>query len=218
MLGYAIIYLLIGAAVFLSWYSWFVRYNRKKSLEILRWIETALAGKGHVVAIRWMAPSRFEVALRLGNRLFQKPSLQVQLMPRETPLSWIVNRLKKRQETATFEADLEAAPAANLQVHTHRWCGRTRKSFSPDPRHWVFEQAGPFVLTTRRDWQREVTAMMNSLISTREREVINVAFRRSSPHFTATVPLEALSPQADDQSRVFEMLNEIAAGISPSHF
>lgn len=218
MLGFAVVYLLMGVGLVLAWYSWFLHVNRKKSLEVLRWLEMALAGKGHVVGIRWLAPSRFHVPLRLGGHQFQHASVVVELMPREMPMAWVVRRFRKQPETVTFQADLDVPPASSLEVHTHRWCGRTRKNFSPDPRHWTFDQSAPFVLTTRGDWQREVTAMMNSFIGTRERELLAVSFQRSSPHFSATVPLECLSPEKEEPVRVFEVLHEIAAGISPSHF
>ena len=43
------------------------------------------------------------------------------------------------------------------------------------------------VLTTRNDWQREITAMMSALVASRDCDFLTVNFRKASPHFSATV-------------------------------
>lgn len=218
MLGIIVIDLVVGAVAIVLWYICVARYNRKRAQRIQRWIEAAFAGHGHIIAVQWTAASRFHVRLRLSSNLFQRACMVVQLLPRELPLHWLVFHLRKKRETVTFDADLDCPPAFNLEVHNHRWCGRTRAKVAIDGRHAVIEQCGPFVLTTRNDWQREIMTMMTALVASRDCDFLTVSFRRTTPHFSATVPLESLSPEAQTEADLFDVLRELAAGASASRF
>jgi len=212
-----LICLAAGGAAFLFWYSWFVRSNRRKGLEILRWIERALAGQGHVAGIRWLAPSRFLVPLRLFSTGFRQASVLVELAPRELPLCWLVNRMRSQaEETLTFQADLDLAPAFSLEVRNQRWFARSRKRLRLESPNWQFDQAAPCLLTTRQQWHPQITGVMSSLLTARERDFLSIAFRRASPHFSATVPLESISPRSTAATQVFSVLRELAAGASAS--
>src|SRR3954466_5840486 len=180
MFGTAAIDVLAGAAFILLWYLLFVRYNRRKGMQLVHRLRSAFAGQAQIIGLRWMGSSRFSVKLRVVTTLFQEASVQVQLHPRELPVNWLWSRFKKRQETMTFEADLECAPSFNLEVHNHRWCGRTRK-FPRDLRRLALDHCGPFVLTTRNDWQREITAMMSALVASRDCDFLSVSFKKTSP-------------------------------------
>lgn len=218
MLGLIVIGLVAGATAIGLWYLWFARVNRKQSARILQWVEAVFAGHGHVIGVEWLSASRLQVRLRLASNLFQRAGLMIELRPRELPLHWLLARLRRKPETLTFEADLDCPPVFNLEVHNHRWCGRTRKRIPMDARRALIEHCGPFVLTTRTDWQREITTMMTALVASRDCDFLTVCFRRSSPHFSATVPLESLSPQAQTGPDLFDVLRELAAGASASRF
>ncbi len=208
---------LLGAALLMGvWYLWFRRANRQRAARILEWLECALAGQGHVLGIRWVAPSRFRVPLRLPHG-FRRASVYVELLPRELPFSWFWAALRHRQDQLTFEADLDAAPRFNLQVYNHRWCGRTRKKLNPLAERWSFDQTGPMVITSRGDWQREITMMMNALLSTRDHELLGVGFRRSSPHFSASLRLDSIMPRGGRCS-IFDVLRELATDASAARF
>ncbi len=218
MLGMVVIDLVVGAVIIGLWYLWFARANRLKSARILRWVEGVFAGHGQVVGIHWITASRFHVRLRLASNLFQRAGLTVQLLPRELAPHWLIARLRKKQETLTFEADLDCAPGFNLEVHNHRWCGRSHKKVRVDAERSLIEHCGPFVLTTRNDWQREITTMMTALVASRDCDFLSVCFRRTSPHFSATVPVQSLAPDAGTDSDLFDVLRELAAGASASRF
>ena len=83
------------------------------------------------------------------------------------------------------------------------------KKVDPDPSTWEFTQTTPFVLTSRGDWNKEVTQVFTSLLSRRERHFLNITFNEKSPHFSATVPLDAISPQSEAHE-VFETIEEVA--------
>jgi hypothetical protein len=206
-----------GALLVGAWYWWFARRNRQRAAQLVRWIQGVFAPRGEVSAVQWMTPSRFHVCLRLAPTPFRKAAVTVHLLPREMPIQWLVSRLRDEQETVLFQADLDYPPSFNLEVHNHRWCGRSRR-LPPEPHGWTLEHTPPFILTTRNDWQRDITQMMNGLVASRECDCMTVCFRRTSPHFSATVPLRAISPKSASGSDIFHVLRELASGASAAKF
>jgi hypothetical protein len=215
---------LIGIAVVagflfvLAWYFWFRRCNRRKAAEVLRWVELAFHGRGRVAGVRWLSASSFQARLRLSPSGFRRAFLKVRLLPREMPVLWLVGRTRGQQETVTFQADLDSPPNFDLEVHNHRWYGRTRRHTPRKSEDWTMQPVGPFVLTTRNDWQREITSMMSALVASRECDCSTVCFRRASPHFSVTVPLETITPTSQTQTEIFDVLRELAAGASTARF
>jgi hypothetical protein len=207
----------VGAVLIAAWYWIFLRLNRRRGARILQWIEQALEGKGLIAGMKWLSASRMQVQLRLFDSGFCQPSMLVQLLPRETPLQWIVSLLRRRRETLTFESDLPCAPNFNLEVQNHRWCGRTRRKLVPD-KNWTLSRVGPFVITSRPDWQRDIKNMVESTVTSRDCNFIQVKFGRSTPHFSATIPLTTLQPGSNVETGVFDALKELAAGASASRF
>jgi hypothetical protein len=90
-----------------------------------------------------------------------------------------------------------------------RWFARSRKDNDPTGPGWSFERVEPVVLTTRLTWEKEVTAAFQSMMHVENKEDLQVTFRKTSPHFSVTLPLEKITPSAE--LPVFEMLNTIAA-------
>lgn len=217
-LGTIFLQILAGLLLVTGWYVAFVRYNRRQASEILLWIKMAFSGHAQILGIQWTSPSRFHVKLRLVPNVFQHSYIVVQLMPREFALNWLISKLRKKQELATFEADLDVPPGFNLEVHNRRWCGRSRRGAKLEQANSAIENFGPFVLTTRHDWQREITSMMNALVASRDSDFLSVAFRRTSPHLTATVPLQCLAPQNLTGNNVFIVLRELADCAGASRF
>lgn len=219
MLARIIVVDMIAGAVFLAaWYCLFSIYNRGKSRKVLGWIELAFRGHGQVADAHWEAGSRFRVQMTLTPAVFRHPALSVQLHPREVAPLWLVSRLRGQQESLTFEADLDCAPCFNLEVHNHRWFGRTRRRLPANCHRWEMEHAGPFVLTTRKEWQREITNMMGALVASRRCDCLTVSIRRGSPHFSVTVPLTTIEPASDAKFDIFDVLRELAAGVTSARF
>lgn len=210
--------ILAGLILVTGWYVAFVRYNRRLASEVLLWIKTAFCGHAQILGIHWISNSRFHVRLRLVPSVFQHCYIVVQLLPREVFISWLISKLRNQREYATFEADLDVAPSFNLEVHNQRWCGRSRRRAQLNLEHSTIENVGPFILTTRRDWQREITSMMNALVASRDSDFMSVSFRKNSPHFSATVPLYSLAPQNSSGNNVFHVLRELADCAGASRF
>jgi hypothetical protein len=214
MLGLVLLCTAVGFAALFVWHTYYARKSRKRSFEVLGWIEDLLCGHGHVAGIEWQGSSSFHLPIRLRSTTFHNASLHVRLMPRELPLNWLASKLKKAQETLVFQADLDWAPPFTLELQSYRLFARTRKDLAPDAPGWEFEQTTPFVLTTRKDWQREITSVISSLLSCPERQFLSIAFSQQSPHFMATLALDAIAPSSSCRTELFDSLRELATGAS----
>jgi hypothetical protein len=208
---------LLTLAVFCAaWYGLALRYRRRRALDVLRWIELALDGQGHPTGVRWLAHSRFKVPLRLTCGLFHRAWLLVDLTPSDMPLRWLFSKVSGQREMLTFQADLDLAPAFTLEVHNFRWFARTSPRTSAGRGAWGFEHTGPCVITTRMDWQKEISCAMGSLAKNINRDLFDVVFQRQSPHFSATLPLAAIAPGSPTRACMFETMRELAASSSAS--
>jgi len=207
-----------GCLLVVAWYLFFARYNRRRAGEVLHWVGRVFGGHGRIAEVCWENASRFQVHMELAASVFRQTSLLVELFPRQQPLAWLSWRLRRGTETLTFQADLDSAPSFDLEVQNHRWYGRTRRRIPAKSQGWILQQSGPFVLTTRNEWQREITNMMNALVASRESDCSSVSFRRSSPHFSVTVPLTTLAAESSAQPGIFDVLRELASGASTARF
>lgn len=209
----------LGAAVFCAaWYWLAVRHNRRRALQALRWIESALAGQGQATGIRWLAHSRFKVPLRLRCGVFHRAWMLVELKPCEMPLHWLLSKATGRKDVLTFQADLDLPPSFSLQVHNFRWLARSGKSSPSSRTSWSLEHVGPFVISTRMDWQKEISTAMASLAKEENREFLDVNFQRSSPHFSVSLLLETIAPDSPTRACMFETMRELAGSSSASLF
>src|SRR5215472_17695922 len=181
----------IGCA---AWYWLALRHNRRRALQVLRWVEFALAGQAQVTGIRWVAHSRFKVPLRLRCGVFHRAWLLVDLTPCEMPLHWLLSKARGRREVLTFQADLDLPPSFSMEVHNLRWFARSSRKAPGRRASWSFERTGPFVISTRRVWPKEISSAMTSVAKGENRDFLNVNFQPRSPHFSVTLPLESIAP------------------------
>lgn len=212
------LYSAVLAILCAAWYWVSVRHNRRKAEQVLGWLESALAGQGHVIGLRWINTSRFKIPLRLTSGVFHRAWIMVELSPCEMPASWIWSKLMHRQDLATFQADLDWPPSFSLDVHKFRWFARSSRKASSAHCRWTFEQTGPFIITTRMDWQKEIASAMTSLAGAGNYEFLNISFRRRSPHFSVTMPLETISPTCPARACMFDAVREVATSALPSVF
>jgi len=214
MLGSALVSLAVGLCALFAWHFFYARKSKRRAFEVLTWIEGLLCGQGHISGITWDGSSSFQLPVRFKSNAFRNASLRVNLIPRELPLNWVISKVKNVQETLVFEADLDWAPPFSLELQSYRLFARTRKDLTPDAPGWQFEQATPFVLSTRKDWQKEITSVISNLLSCPDRQFLSIAFRQQSPHFIATLALDSIAPTSACRTEVFESLRELAAGAS----
>src|SRR5258708_34093382 len=103
-----------------AWYWLAVRQHREKSTQVLRWIDSALLGRGRGLGIVWTTTSGFKVPLLLSSGIFRRASMLGELTPRELPLRWLLRLLGKEPDLMTFQADLDLPPAFSLDLRTVR--------------------------------------------------------------------------------------------------
>lgn len=212
---WAFLYVAAGVACVTGWYLWAIKAQQNRAIKILHWIEGSLSGKGHVTGLNWTSPSDFEVPLRLFHAGFQKAAIRVSLNPIHWPLVWMWKRFRQtHEESLTFQADLDLRPTYNLQVRNMRWFARSRKNLDPSSRNWRFAAGDPVVLTTRKDWTKELAATLQSVVCCEERDQLQLRFQKNSPHFSATLPLESISPDSDEQVKFYDVLHAIADSAS----
>ncbi len=199
--------LMIGVAVMAVTHYWLQRRLQQRALRALRWIENSLGTYGHVSGMRWLNATEFEVPLKVVHPIFNRTLIQVSLQP-FTPFR------KAAPETITFHADLDLTPTFSMTFENLRWFARTQKDLSPEAPGWHVMNCTPVVLTTRLDWERDVTNAIYTVLHTERRENVDVTFRRSSPNFTATLPLAALSPDLPEPLAFLDLMREMAEGVS----
>jgi len=198
------------------WYGLSLRHNRRKAVRILRWIEAAVAGQGCVIGIRWLASSRFKVPLRLTSGIFQRAWILVELSPCDMPLTWLLSKMRKREDLLVFQADLDLPPGFSLDVHNLRWLARSARKKSRDDANWSVAQASPLVISTRMEWQKEITSTMSSLVNSSHKDFLNVRYQKNSPNFSVTLPLRAFAPNSPARTYIFETMREMAGSSSAS--
>ena len=118
----------------------------------------------------------------MASKLFRKSSILVKISSYRIPINWLLARIQEPEaETLTFQADLDLHPTFNLELQNRRWFARTQKNLNVEGPGWQFEGCVPVVLTTRLDWQKELTTAIQSVLAVDQRENLQVQFRQSSP-------------------------------------
>jgi len=204
---------LVALAVLAAWYFWFARYNHRRGISVLEWVQKACAGKARVTKTHWAGTARFFAELRFPPHMFEHARIVVRLLPRPLPVSWALSRWRKQKETLAFEADLDTAPRFHLEVHNHRWSGHNSNSVSS--RNWTVSRPGPIVLTSRTRWERDLSPVISALMASRERNFKTIRFSPKSPHLSASLDIDSL-PDQQDAAGWLEALQELAAGASTS--
>jgi len=206
--------LIAATALCATWYSLSLRRKRKKAKEILRWIQSCLVGRGQVVGISWITSSRFRVPLRLTCGVFERAWVLVELQAQQTPVQWLFNKIKGGREVLKFQADLDCPPTFSLQMQNFRWFARSSRKASIDRPGWQFERLQSVMISTRPDTQKEIACTMTSLSKGDSGDFLEVSFQRASPHFSATLPLEALAPGTPSRTYVLDAMRELAGSAS----
>jgi len=206
--------LIAAAALCVTWYCVSVRRKRRKAREVLRWIQSSLAGRGHVVGISWISPSRFRVPLRLTCGVFQRAWVLVELNAQQTPIQWLFSKIKGAREVLRFQADLDCPPTFSLQMQNFRWFARSSKKSSIEQPGWQFERLPTVMISTKPELQREIACTMTSLSKGDSGDFLEVNFQRRSPHFSATLPLESLAPGSPARSYMLDAMRELAGSAA----
>jgi len=210
--------LIAAVTLCVTWYCVASRRKQRKAREVLRWIQSALAGRGQVIGISWTGAAKFRVPLRLTCGVFQKAWVLVEMRSQQTPVQWLFNKLGSRRELVTFQADLDFPPTFSLHVNNFRWIARSSRRTPSNRGGWKFECLQPLIISTRPEQQKEIACAMASLTRSDSSEFLNVSFQGSSPHFSATLLLESLAPGSPARNYMLDAVRELAGSASASLF
>ena len=205
----------VAALLVVLWYVGFAQYNRRKGSKALSLVEAACSTRARIVEAHWIGASRLQARLRFAAQWFENARVTIRLAPRPLPIQWMLCRLHKQRETLTFEADLDYAPGIRLEILRHHWLTHTDRKLSQGPRNWEVTRPGPVVLTTSTQWKQELPPIVNTLMTSRGHNLLNVRLRPESPHLTATIDLETISGE-EAAAGFLGVLRELAAGASTS--
>ncbi len=210
-----LIYVGLAAGLVGLWYFCLAGYNRRRGMLALRKVEEACSHRARVVDAHWIGASRLQAHLRFAAHWFGNPQITIRLLPRPSPVQWLLSRLHKQRETVTFEADLDHAPGVQLEVFRHHWLSDGDRQMIRSSRNWTVSRSRPVVLTTSAQWQQELPPIVNTLMTSRGHSLLKVRLRTESPHLAATMDLDALSGE-DAAAGFLSVLRELAAGASRS--
>jgi hypothetical protein len=207
--------ILIAAVAFgFTWHAVSLRLRRRKAKEVLQWVQSSLGGRGHVAGISWISTSRFRVPLRLTGGLFNRAWVLVELHTYPNPVQWLAQKMKGTRELLIFQADLDYAPAFSLQVQNFRWFARSSRKATLDQPGWRFEHLPPVMISTKPKSQHEIASTMASLSKGDNGDFLEISFQQRSPHFSATLPLEALAPDSPSRTYILDAIKELAGSAS----
>jgi hypothetical protein len=204
--------ILIG--IYAGAYLWNKRRLQNKATDTLRRLEEALAGRGHVINCRWIASTHLEAALRFASSSFKSASIRVEFSSLLPSLSWIYSKDESR-ERLVFSSDLEAAPRFRLTVLKNRWTAQSGKIKCQDAARWEYEPVMPVIYTTSADWSPELAATVITARANQQQELQDVRFRKSSPHLSASLPLDVFF-DGDNHMQFFAALSDLATEASTS--
>lgn len=201
----------VGFVIFIAaaWYWGFMQFNQRRGVGVLRWLEGALAARGQISAVEWADPSRFRARLRLSGCAFHQPSLEVRLAPRHMPLKWAMWEWQRRQETLTFEANLACPPRQGLEIGRTRCTGLTRR-WMQNTGDWPTHSVATLFISNQPEWEPEISGRMSSVVSTREFEFLEVAFRPRPPQFSVTFSLKEMLQHPQGELAIFDCLRDLA--------
>jgi hypothetical protein len=202
----------VVVAVYLLVQHWRSRNRRQRATKIIRRLEEALAGRGHVISFHWLAETQFEAALRFASSSFKRSSIRVEFCDSALPLNPWLWRKREESEKLIFRSDLEAAPRFRLNVLNQRWTAQSGKIKCLDAAQWNYEPVMPVIFTTACDWSPELAATVVTSRSNQQ-QFQDVQFRKSSPHFSASMPLHIFS-EGENHLDFFTGLRDLASEVS----
>jgi hypothetical protein len=187
---------------------------RNRIFLLLRWIDASLIGNGHITGVRWLSAHEVDVPVRLRSSLFRHSRFHVRLA-RHPLLECFLNRFRSCPQVAvSFRTNLDSMPNFAIEMQTMRWFARSRKKLNTASAGWSFQTAEPLVLTTKLDWQREITSAFQALLASNRREGVTLTFQRHTPHFSATFQMEESELDSEPCNQLLQVLVSVAEGAS----
>lgn len=217
MLRFALIGLVVAAAVFALWYLLFLRFNHRRGLRVLRWLQGAISDHGQITGVSWIGPSHFRARLSLPGSAFHQPFFDVRLAPRHIPVRWALWCCRRCQETITFQANLSSPPGECLEIGRTRWFGLNRQARQESASAlWPRQTIATLYISTQPSWEPQLSGRINGVVATRDFDFLSVSFRTRPPHFSVSVSLRETLRHPSGELAILECLRELAEGSPTS--
>ncbi len=195
------------------WYWFFVRYNRRRGVRVLRSLEAACRTRGKILGHKWLDVNRLQIKLGFAAHWFENARVTVSLRPRPFPLHWLFAIWKSKKEVLTFEADLGGAPSHHVHVFRHHWLNHAHTAKSIAGQDWELHRPSPVLLTSRPEWSNDLSPVVTALMTSGGHRLLSVRLRPESPNLAATLPLDAVG-DATSASSFLKVLRALAEGAS----
>lgn len=112
-------WIVIGLSVFLfCWYFIFMIMNRKKGLDIYRWLRQGLDVMGKITTAEWIGASNMggRLVVKNATKPFHRIEAIYLLEPREFLPYWIFSRLRGKREAVVIKVVFHSPPKGNLEI------------------------------------------------------------------------------------------------------
>jgi len=184
----------------------------------VRWLSATVGECADAAPWHWTSASDFDFRLLCPEAgIYRNCRVQVRLCPRQLWHSWLRWALRNEEETLSLTADLEQPPRADLDLCTIRYVAKTRHIDESRSDGWKIHRMQPIVLATRRDWQQDVAALASAICEMHPKCLIELRLAKTSPQFSVTIPLSAISPSCEQRFELFGAIRAIAATASTFH-
>ena len=199
------------------WYvagSWL---NRRRALNLLRWVREGVQNLGGRATMRWLGrTSGFQVSVKGAKRPFKKIEMMVLLEPREVLLLWLFNRLRGRRDMMSFKADLRTRPKAELEIVPRK--GRITKKILKAVEEGTWAKGKledtDLIVILKDGEVAPLVEKLTPLLRECAPHVLRLSLRKQSPHLLANLSLPGL--EGMEAEAVFTLLEQVIRASQPS--
>jgi len=186
----------IGLCVFLLvWYVVAAYLNRRRGIQIYRWLRDGLEKIGSLSEVSWIgsAGSGAQIAVKKAVAPFQKVEVVFLLETRELLPLWLVNLLRSKRDEMILKAWLRSSPPLEVEVARKRDRAFS-KTLTYDPEH-PFELAPDleqFRIAYRGKASPKGLGKLGKFLEHEGATVQSISLGRKTPHLVVRVFISPL--------------------------
>jgi hypothetical protein len=181
--------IIIGLSILLVlWYPFGRQMNRRRSLQVLRWLREGIRVYEGQASVNWIGASAFRVDVQGALAPFKRVGMMVLLEARELLLLWVINRLRGQRDILVIKGDLRLKPKGDLEVTRRGWrAGRAMRVLEKEG--WIVDDLNEMLIALKGD--KEVASKLASIFS-EAAGLVRLSLRKKSPHLVANFHLSGL--------------------------
>lgn len=203
----AVIALSIALVVWYLVGSWL---NRRRGLDLLRWIREGVRTLGGEATMQWLGrTSGFQVTVRKVKHPFRRIEMMVLLESREVLLLWLLNHLRGQRDSLILKADLRTTPKSEVEIVPRR--GRISKKIlkAIEGEAWAkgeVEDTGLIVLRKGKEVAK-LAEKLAPLLHEYAPHVLRLSLKKNSPHLLVNLSLPGL--ESTEAKALFGLWEEV---------